>query len=367
MSELGNSVNVDQLLDILEQQTEDLAVVTEERDQMSKRLAQEQELTSQLSSQNSEMQKELLEKSAEIVRLQGADLVLKENKKLIAENQKCRENEKKAYKEAEAVKDEYEYKKSSLAWEEERLEQKEKDLRDKARTIETTISGEVRKQVESKTRWIESEYRDRFEDRSEEMKSNYQKREKKMRLVMLISLLYSIGNTLLTSIQTEPVWNDFIQFWGTVFKSIWTVWGGLWTFFEDVSKVAEKINNVVLSKITGFLITALPMLLITVIIVGIIVYTIYNYGLFVKEKQADMISIAAALIVLVVTVYGANLIKGIVNINLMLLQLLLYGAYSLVRGVVELKDHELRRSIYIYSCAFAVMIAFLYVFFKYIV
>jgi len=76
-------------------------------------------------------------------------------------------------------------------------------------------------------------------------------------------------------------------------------------------------------------------------ILGIVAFVIgRKYIRFFNENQKDELTVFACLMILEVAVFAPRLIKTVIPINIVCLMLTAFGAYSGMRGAMEMKDKD---------------------------
>lgn len=163
MSESGTSYNdetIQQLLDQLEPMQTEIEQLTQERDDLQRRLRELKSQQQTLSSENSKYRFELQKMAAKIVRLNESDKILQDNNRLQAEIKATKlqadQRVQKAMDEAEAAKEKAQQDSNAAFWAKKCAEQKE-------RTWEKTIQERVEAEKEAMKQESDEDLRKRRE------------------------------------------------------------------------------------------------------------------------------------------------------------------------------------------------------------
>lgn len=73
--------------------------------------------------------------------------------------------------------------------------------------------------------------------------------------------------------------------------------------------------------------------------------SLVKYTGYFTEKQGDEISLLAALIALALVVFAGEEVKTILSVNLLLLMLIVFAVYSLIRGIIQMENDNIRNEI----------------------
>ena len=91
------------------------------------------------------------------------------------------------------------------------------------------------------------------------------------------------------------------------------------------------------------------MVIVTAVLTGLCFLVLFiplvKYTGYFTEKQADEISLLAALIALALVVFAGKEVKTILSGNLILLMLIFFAVYSLIRGIIQMENDNIRNEI----------------------
>jgi len=298
---------------------------------------------SKLSSENSTLKSELQKKSDKIVAL-NAKL---KDQSLVEEDRAKSEEAKRA---AEKAQREAEVLKAILEGREAELDEREVEIRRKEGDLETEVEIEAEKRIFDARYKLNEEHKRKEEHiwhmshlREQATADKYKKLTIKYQVEFTIILFYSVIVTALKVIATPEITTDAIQFfvnlWNTLVGFVVDVIG----FGHTVAGISQLIPN---HTVAGIVFWVLQ-ILISVIAIGIVFLTIYSliitYVRYMKVKQFDRYTVIIAITVLAFTVFLAGVIKGIVPINLVVLQISLFLICSGIRAWIVRRRYEERR------------------------
>ena len=258
----------------------------------------------------------------QIGKLAKADMVLKENEKLIQSEREAREK-------AKAIEDRYASKMAELERKEESIERDRRWLKYKSEEVEKTVA--------SKLLVAEDELKSRV--------------ERKYKGVIIAVFIYGFIVTLIRAIKDGLIVEDAIAFGkGMVSGSMmaWTVVNSLALW---MAKLAHKVPVEWLSVVLYWIVR---ISVVGAIIggVGVIMFLgLRKYASYFKDNQMDCVSALASLCVFAIVSFAGRLIKSIISINLMVVMIVMFVMYSVIRWVMCMGNHDLRRNIIIWSIA----------------
>lgn len=169
----------------------------------------------------------------------------------------------------------------------------------------------------------------------------------------------------MTAWKTEVIRKNFVEFIHVITEVIRTVFVWSKTTGLFVAKLGEMIPQTIV-------VTIVHWVLLIIVCAGIMgglgwlmVIVCKKYVNFFRKKQADEISVFVGLVTLAIVVYMANVIKSILSINLLFLAIIFFVGYTIVRGIVQSENTDVKMKILKYSGivlgsigAFVVMVHF---------
>ncbi len=260
----------------------------------------EQSYSSQISTLKSEIQNF----SDKIVRLNGADLVLKENEKLKKQNGELQENERAAREEAEKevvhVKSEYHRK-------EKELNQLIKDT-EQERQKALSLQSVVQKLTDQKAKRL-------TEDTRRQLQIWYQTKKIAMQGYVGVLTIICFVTTVLSAIRQRAFCEDVLGFVQGLGKGIQMFVVRMQSVILSVAEVMEKVPNDMAAVILKWTMVAL-LWAIPAALIGFGIYKFWKkYGEDIR-KGIDAWNCSVAVIVLAGLMYFGDYVKEIVAVNL---------------------------------------------------
>lgn len=360
MSDLKNSEQ-DELLTMLEQMQDEIESLRSENEQLRQTPSSSSEI-SELKSLLTEVQSESKRKSqkisqqeqtiqqlnAKIESLNNSDLQLREAKRLSqeasttvsaaeAEAESARQEASRARRDADAK---VRQMKEDLSDREKAATAKEARLND----IEADIEGEVGKRVldlgTKKLNALEKDYKAKnkaLNDKYDKMTAGYKGR-------YYMALYYGIVVTVLMAVLSEVFRNEVAVFFTTLFDGLCTIGQGL----VDLGGLVAKLGDMIPQETVVFIVHWLLQIIVTVGAVAglmfLIVWGISKFIAFFKEHYADELTVAVMLMALAIIVIGADYV-AMLPVNLILLYILLFIGYLVVRAFLEWDDAEAKKNL----------------------
>ncbi len=360
MSDLKNSEQ-DELLTMLEQMQDEIESLRSENERLRQTPSSSSEI-SELKSLLTEVQSESKRKSqkisqqeqtiqqlnAKIESLNNSDLQLREAKRLSqeasttvsaaeAEAESARQEASKAKRDADAK---VRQMKTDLSDREKAADAKEARLNE----IEADVEGEVEKRVltlgSKKLNALEKDYKARnkaLDDKYDKMTAGYKAR-------YYMALYYGIVVTVLMAVLSEVFRNEVAVFFTTLFDGLLTIMQAL----IDLGGWVAKLGDMISQEIVAFIVHWLLQIVITggvgVLIVVLLMMALLKFIEVFKEHFADELTVAIMLLILAVIVIGADYV-ALLPINLILLYILAFIGYVLIRAFISWDDAEAKKSL----------------------
>lgn len=214
------------------------------------------------------------------------------------------------------------------------------DRESKVSIRESKIEWEVGQRVGKIVREFEQKLWKNHEENQKLLSKKYEAMTIKYKSVLYASLLYGIITTLITAIQSETIQTDLIravQMLGQGTEMLVT------TMYEVIKTIAgitsyiayESLATIVYWGIIVFL--SVAMLGIVGIVLFIVGRKYYNFFI---EYQKDELTVFVCLMDLALMVFASNIIKTYLPVNIVIMGIVLFCVYSLLRGVFEMKDKD---------------------------
>lgn len=256
------------------------------------------------SSQISMLKSEIQNLSDRIVKLNGADLVLKENEKLIMQNEELQKSEREAREEAEKeaahVKSEYHCKEQELS----RLIEGTEQERQKALSLQSV----VHKLTDQKAKRL-------TENTRRQWQIWYQIKKVAMHGYVGVLTVICLVTTVLSVIRQREFCEDFIEFFQELGKVIQTVAVRIHSAILSTAEVKGNVPNDMASAVLKWIMAGL-LWAIPVALIGFGIYKFWEkYGEDIR-KGVDVWNCSIAVLALVGLVYFGDYVKEFVAVNL---------------------------------------------------
>lgn len=283
---------------------------------------QVQELVSTVQQQK----KKIAEQAETIEKLNGSDLIVRENDRLKKLNSDLQKSEQNAKQEAEAmvlsVKREY-------AEKENRLE----NLQTEAYLAKKEAEATRKHQNEL----VKDKAKEMYLAKEKSLISAYKGKEMALEGAFLGSLAYGVLVTLFTAIGSKAFVSDFKSFFG----SLWYFITLFANFALKMANTASQIGDMIPQPIIATIIHWFLLILVLVLLCGglgaLICFCVVK--LFTGYTQtldfADNFSLLVFLVRLALTIFFADELRAVLPINLLLLNILVHALYVLIRWYVK--------------------------------
>lgn len=271
---------------------------------------------------------ELQIKSEAIVKMKGADLILKENEQLKEKDRKreIESNRRKEELEAEVrvVKEAFEESRDELECykklQKKRLAEYNQKINEQDRLIENRA-----KEITEKAR---SDLTKKFRNKQIGLDAEYMARIAANETRLWSIEIYAAIVTIFTAIQSKAFTDDIVS----AAKTIGIIIKKLISFIETVSEVtaglSDRINDTTLNLIVYWILKAITGAGIMAVPIVIIYLVGKKYISWYKSEIADSISVWVAVITLAVSIFFAEPIKSFLSINLIGMNIMVHLIYS---------------------------------------
>ena len=220
------------------------------------------------------------------------------------------------------------------------LDEREVEIRRIEGELEIEIDKEAEKRITDARCNLEEEFKHKEEHiwhmsqlREQATADKYKKLTIRYQVEFTIILFYGVIVTALQVIATPKLLEGAIQFIVNSFQALVKYDAFMIGFSHNVAKLSGFIPNPTASNIVFWVLWIL-IAGITIGIVDLIIYSvIILYVRYMKTNQFDRYTVIFAISILAFTIFLANVIKGIAPINLFVIQIGLFLAYSGVRAL----------------------------------
>ncbi|MCF0134083.1 MAG: hypothetical protein HUJ72_09475 [Blautia sp.] len=262
----------------------------------------------------------------------------KKNKELVIREKSVRREianvKTQAEKEINKTKQEYKDKLNSLLNREHAVERRENAVNIRNKTIDKEVETKAIQKIQNKSAELKLEYK--------RLRTGYY-------IAFMIAVLYGILVTCLTAITTVSFAADFREFIMAIVKGVCAFFTWCVKVSDIVSGVGDLIPQTAVASVIHWFLWLTVMAIIIGLAAAVLYFVISAYVKFIKETQADEITIYVALVDLAMIVFGADLIKSIISINLLFLLVIAFGGYTLIRCLIQIKNKELKDNILVWA------------------
>ncbi len=368
MNGLQNSEQ-DELLTMLEQMQDEI----EQKDLIISQLEQKLKQTSSSSSEISDLKSLLIEVqneskrksqkisqqeqtiqqlNAKIESLNNSDLQLKEAKRLSreasttvsaaeAEVESARQEASRARRDAEAK---VRQMKVDLSDRERAATEKEARLND----IEADIEGEVGKRVlDLGTKKLNALKKD-YKAKNKALNDKYDKMTAEYKTRYYLSLYYGIVVTAFMAIVSDAFRSEFATFFIKLFEGFSELVMGIWNLGGFVAKLGDMIPHEIVAAIVHWILQLVISIGGGALLVILAINGFIKFKDVFKKHFADEITVAIMLLILALIVIGADYV-ALLPVNLLLLYILSFIAYMLIRAFLSWDDTEKKKNFLVYT------------------
>lgn len=124
-------------------------------------------------------------------------------------------------------------------------------------------------------------------------------------------------------------------------------------FINDLIDFSIKVDEMIYTYINGYSGGAnnvIGMIIGTVLVVAMLLLALWLYTRYLEENDINIIDEVTAIysfLSLSVTLFVGEQIQAILNINLVGLYIIMFFVYLLIRGIIQMKDHDARKNMII--------------------
>lgn len=164
-----------------------------------------------------------------------------------------------------------------------------------------------------------------------------------------LTAFYATLTTLLRAFCSEILIRDAVDFFEGFAGVLGSVTSGFLSFADAVAGLGDELSQPAVGSIVHRLLWLLVLAALAGGCLTLIGYAAWKYICFFKEKQADELSAFIGLAILAVVVFTGDMLAEILPINMILLGIICFIGYSLIRAVLEIEDKELRNRMLVYT------------------
>jgi len=221
---------------------------------------------------------------------------------------------------------------------------KEKRLND----IEADVEGEVGKRVlELGTKEL-NKLEKNYKAKNKELNDKYDLMTAGYKMRYYMSLYYGIVITVLTAAFSEVFRKEFITFFSKFFEGFAELVMGIWNIGGFIAKLGDMIPQETVAFIVHWILQLVVSFGGGFVLVILAINGFMKFKDMFKEHFADEITVAVMLLILAIIVFGADYI-ALLPVNLLLLYILSFIAYMLVRAFLAWDDAEAKKNFLVYT------------------
>lgn len=328
----SNDLKIEDLLCIAEKAQAQLELEIAENSKAQERI-------SNLSSEILILKNELLKKSETIVslnekieNLSASDLQLKKSKELMAAGLKARS-------EAEVIRSACEEDRKDLIRKESDLADRESRLREKEDCLDREIKTKAENLIKADRTRLEWEYKSRMQNNDQQTKEKQTELSKKYKIMtvtyqveFMAVLIYGVISSILQAITTPIIREDILIF----FTGLWKGIVGLYFLIESLGRNAAGLAYLIENPTAFGIVYWILLIVVMVLLLGSLLFglgfTLFLYGVYVRENQWDRYMVIAITMDIAITLFLAEEIRAWIPVNLIVIQIILLLLYSGFRG-----------------------------------
>ncbi len=229
----------------------------------------------------------------------------------------------------------------SIECRETKVANRETTVNCRERSLNAEIDREANQRIKKKIDLMEKD----LLKKEKGLETKYRKMTAGYQTMVFGALLYGIMVTVIAACLSESFITDFQKF-------AYAIGGGITNMIKAaisagtyVARLGDMIPQPVLAGILHWGLQAV----VTVALIGLagfgIAFAVKKYFDFFTKKQADEFSLAVALVILAIGVFLSDIIKKAFTVNIQELMLLIWSLYSLSRGILQMKNKDVRNSL----------------------
>lgn len=214
------------------------------------------------------------------------------------------------------------------------------DRESKVSIRESKIEWEVGQRAGKIVREFEQKLWKNHEKKQKQLSKKYEAMTIKYKSVTYASLLYGIITTLITAIQSETIQTDLIRVVQMLGHGTERLFFTMYEAIKTIAGITSYIPNEFLAIVVYWVIIVfLSVAMLGIVGIGLFIVGRKYYNFFI-EYQKDELTVFVCLMDLVLMVFADKLIKSVFSVNIVIMGIILFCIYSLIRGVIEMKDKD---------------------------
>ncbi|MBR1736827.1 MAG: hypothetical protein IJ736_07405 [Firmicutes bacterium] len=337
MNGYGNSKREDELIDMVTELEDENKVLHQQITDLRQQLT-----TSVPFSTVSILKNKIQEQADEIVslnewigRLNGADLILKDNERLKAENSRLIKETESAVRQARKEVDDEKQKLGRQAMELIEAEKKVKTHQAKLDDMIANESEHIRKEAQIISKKTRKYYAELYRNRNKKLTTEYNVKTALHKSLFIFAICYGIITTLLHALLSDVFMGDLADFFTTTGRFIITAFTKVIELAQSSGELSNGIGQPILQKTVNVLLFLLPIFIVDVIIAVVIIFIIGKFLKWYREEIADYISLFAAFITFAVSTTLGEYVKIIMPMNLIVFNIMIHLMYCGLRHYIR--------------------------------
>lgn len=282
-----------------------------------------------------DLTKELQIKSEAIVKMKGADLILKENEQLKEKDRKreIESNRRKEELEAEVrvVKDAYIESRDELEYYKKLQKKKVDEYNQKINEQDKLIDEYAEQKFKKQKIALDKIYK----KKNSELSSAYTARNTALLSQLFSSILYGAIVTLLTAARSDTFIKDIMSFFKGFINILIKYTELTFKAGKAVAALCTRIDNPTVQNILYWMVTVLIIIILIGIPALILYFATKKYITWYKEEICDSISLWVAVIALALSIFLSDELKLLVPINLITANIIAHLTYSGIRAYIR--------------------------------
>ena len=247
----------------------------------------------------------------------------------------------KARREAEVIRSACEADRKDLIRKESDLADRESRLREKEDCLDREIKSKAEYLIKADRTRLEREYKSRIQDNDRQTKAKQDELSKKYKTMIvtyqvefMAVMIYGLISSIIQAMTTPVIREDTISFVMGFWNSVVRIYGLIESIGRNAAGLANLIDNPTASGIVYWILLSVVMvLLIGGILFGLGI-VLFLYDGYVRENQWDRHTVIVITMDIAVTLFLAEEIRAWISVNLIVIQIVLFFTYSLIRSLV---------------------------------
>ena len=218
------------------------------------------------------------------------------------------------------------------------MEQFETETKKREAAANELIAGQkehIRKEAEKMIAWEREQLRIHYKAEREKLKAVYRTKVTAHETQFFATTLYALLVTVLSAVKSDVFAGDFLAFFAAMWKCIGAYIGFTARAAEQLAGFSGGIGQEELAAIVYYLLYAIVVVVLMAVPLVAFYFAGKKFVAWYRVELADIISLWEVFAVLAVTIFLAEEIKGLLPLNLLLLNIVGHIAYCGIREYVR--------------------------------